>query len=631
VVAFHAGLPLFGGGFVGVDVFFVISGYLITGILVDEARGGRIRLLDFWARRIRRLVPALAVVVVATLLLSLLVYSPLAWPHIAREARASSLYVSNLLFARDAASYFALPLDESPYLHTWSLGVEEQFYLAWPLIFFALAVVWRARRPTGRVAVVGVLVAVAGLSFALSIWLTQRAQPWAFFSSPTRAWEFALGGIAAVGLSRIPQQSRGSRIIGWLGLFAVLFAVVRFDDFTLYPGVAAVLPVLGAVAILAGSAGAGPGPARLLAWPPLMWLGGLSYTWYLWHWPLIVFVAAALPSSGVAMRSGAALVALLLAWMTTRFIETPIRFRSRFTRSRGLTYAGGLVATVVAITASAAIIRIADQRQATDPLLAELAAARADVAGVTTDGCTEKTGSVRGACVSGDPSGARTVMLLGDSHAAHWRPAIDQVAKALHLRVVMRTFGGCPATEAPVAREGTHEVRDGCAERRAETAQLLDELHPDAVIVSHTDYMGWILDDGGVPGSPNDQREQWNVALRDFAHDLGQRGIPLGLILDVPAMEHDPIECLAKGRSREECGVDQQALDELAQRSAGEQQALAAAGHGVAFDPVPLLCSDDVCPIRQDGILEYNDPDHLTRAFSRHLAPQIQPFIESLL
>ncbi len=574
VVAFHAGLPLFGGGFVGVDVFFVISGFLITRILFDESTQGHVRLVDFWARRIRRLVPALTVVVVATLLLSLAVFSPIAWSTIAAEARASSLYYSNLLFARSATSYFALPLERSPYLHTWSLGVEEQFYLAWPLLFFGLAIVARRWRSAARTRVLGVLTVVAAVSFGLSLWLTGHDQPWAFFSSPTRAWEFALGGIAAIGLTDLAARSRRTDVIGWLGLLAILVAVVRFDDFTLYPGLAALLPVLGAVALLAAGGTDGRlSPDRLLGWSPVVWLGGLSYTWYLWHWPLIVFAAAAFPTSGIALRSAAAVLALALAWLTTYFVENPVRFRSPFTRSRGFTYLGGAMATLVAVVASVGIVQVAERRQQSDPVLAELASARADKAGITPPSCAGPKWSADEPCVSGDVHSTNTVMLIGDSHAAQWRPALDQVAKDLQVRVVMQTFGGCAATDVPTAIEGTHELRDGCAEHRAQTAELIDEIRPDAVIVTHGDYLGGILDEHGAVGTDEQQRERWNAGLRDLATDLGRRDIPLGVILDSPTLDHDPVECVAKGRAGEECEASADRLDQLARRDSGERDA----------------------------------------------------------
>ena len=263
VVLFHASIGGVPGGFVGVDVFFVISGFLITGLLLRErTASGTISLSSFYARRARRLLPAAALVLVVTLIASLILLPPLLIPGVATDTAAAALYVSNMGFAVQATDYFAVGQAPSPILHFWSLGVEEQFYLFWPAI--VLLVTRGAIRPGRRVGVT--VIAIAAASFVFALWLTSAAEPWAFFSLPTRAWELALGGSLAVAgtrLSLIPE--RVAAAAGWVGLALIVVAGIVLNETTPFPGTAALLPTVGAaLVILSGAQATAFGPARLL-------------------------------------------------------------------------------------------------------------------------------------------------------------------------------------------------------------------------------------------------------------------------------------------------------------------------------------------------------------------------------
>jgi len=348
VVLFHAGLAGIGGGFVGVDVFFVLSGFLITGLLVREGqRAGRIDLLTFYARRIRRLVPAAVVVLVATGGAAALLLDPLSRIDVLLDGSAAALSVANIRFALGAGDYFAPAGGPSPFLQFWSLGVEEQFYLAWPLL---LLVAIRTRHPRLMAAVV--LLVVGCLSFAANLLVIGTEPAWAFYSLPTRAWQLALGGLLAIGgtfLTRLPAP--GLAAVGWLGLGAVGVACLTYDAAMLYPGAAALLPTLGAVALIAGGQARG-GPGRWLSTGPFRFLGRISYSLYLWHWPVLILAPVALGTPELAPPVVVAAVALAvgLATVTCRLIEEPIRFglgprrpASAFARP---TLAAGLTAIV---------------------------------------------------------------------------------------------------------------------------------------------------------------------------------------------------------------------------------------------------------------------------------------------
>jgi peptidoglycan/LPS O-acetylase OafA/YrhL len=370
VVAYHAGLPI-PGGYVGVDVFFVISGYLITQLIWDEvATGGRLSFAGFYARRARRLLPSAVLVIVVTVLVSVAVLGPLEAKAVAKDAVACALYVGNYRFALQATNYLSAQGPVSPLQNYWSLGVEEQFYLLWPALMLAAVLVARhARGARGRHgtpstdrprwAVVGTLAVVAVLSFWLCVHLTSTNEPWAFFSLPTRAWELAIGGLLALAVPsgrRLPGWALAA--LGWAGLGAMAWSFAAFGPQTPFPGAAALVPVAGTgAALVAGTRQLTAGPGRLLALGPLQPIGAVSYTWYLWHWPALVLAPSIVGHAlGTAQNVGICLLSLLLAALTTVLLEQPVR-RSRWlsTRSARSLEVGGALSVIAACVALAVV------------------------------------------------------------------------------------------------------------------------------------------------------------------------------------------------------------------------------------------------------------------------------------
>src|SRR5215218_2006163 len=517
VVVYHAGLSQVGGGFVGVDVFYVLSGFLITGLLWEELDStGRLRLGAFYARRARRLLPAAALVLVVTLVASAVWLSPLQVPVVARDAAAAALYVANYRFAAQRTDYLA-DASPSPLQHYWSLGVEEQFYLLWPLL---LVVVFLAGRRLGRrspAVAAAALVPVGAGSFALSLRLTAVAQPWAFFSLPTRAWELAAGGLVALAASRLARlPGLAAATLGWLGLEAILWSITRFGPSTPFPGAAALFPVGGTVAVVAaGCAAPRLGPDLVLRRWPLQLGGRLSYAWYLWHWPLLVLApAVAGHPLGLGPNLGLAAAAGVLAVATVKLVEDPVRLSRRLAGRPGRSLALGASLTATAAVAAIATAslspapqgrgvaappaairpapptRTRSTRPRQDPAearLAELSApvleavakaarartvpanldpplasAHANQSPPVADGCLVRwQGVSSGPCRYGVAGARRTVVLFGDSHALQWFPALDHAARTHHWQLESLTKTTCPPVQlsfwSPVLRRPYRE------------------------------------------------------------------------------------------------------------------------------------------------------------------------------
>jgi peptidoglycan/LPS O-acetylase OafA/YrhL len=634
VVGFHVGLPLFEGGFIGVDVFFVISGYLITRNLLRESEGsGRVALGSFWGRRIRRLVPAMALMLVVTLAIGVAVIPRIDLTAVARQAGSAALYVSNILFARDASDYFAADVGRSPYLHTWSLGVEEQFYLVWPLLV-ALGCVLARRRPQALRRVLGIGFSVVLIvSFVLCVELSRQGSSWAFFGLPARAWEFAAAGLLALVPVRALDRGRvASTTLAVLGFALLAAATVLLSADAGYPGARALAPVTATILlVVAGTSVAGPAPplARALALRPLQWLGRVSYSWYLWHWPFIVLLATWLDDDRVRVRIVAALVALPVAAAAHHLVENPLRFNRRITASLPRTYALGAIATLLALGGTLAVTRYADWKASSEWLDEQLTAARADLRRYD---CPSDEVSPSGIeyCGVGDPKASKTVMLIGDSHARHWTAALSEVAERQDLRLVTRWRGDCPAIPVAFVDRGKPQLDRECVQYRDDTVRLIDELHPDLVVISQSNnYAGEIEVDVTGAAVPDAEQAAWIAAYEELLDHLGSQGIRVALVRDNPVVVQEPLACLSRRRDVAACTPSRaEALRPIARLRDADERMLAQRPDVPTFDLVAVLCDEQTCAIERDGTLVYSDESHLTEAFTRSQEPELVSLLE---
>ncbi len=635
IVAYHAGLPGFSGGFIGVDVFFVISGFLITRNLLDESTvRGTIRFREFWARRIRRLVPALAIMIVATLAFSYFIFAPFDTLNIAKQGGASALYVSNILFATNAQNYFAPSINKSPFLHTWSLGVEEQFYLVWPFVVFVALVVGRRFGRSVRSLALPFFSILLVASFALNWRWTDAGSPWAFFSLPTRAWEFAIGGLlACVALPEVLTRVR-SICTGAVGLALLAYATVSFDSFTPYPGLNAVLPVVGtALLIVSGQRSRLPRPTvlgRFLGSSPMTWTGRISYSWYLWHWPFIVLTVLALNDDAVSVRVLASIVSLGVAYVVFSLVENPVRFRASLVRSARRTYLVGAVITLVVLAVAGGTWILASQRTPTSFTNAKNLAFRHFFAVCTTLTAPDGTHY----CAGGDTASKTVVALVGDSHAGTWFNAMSEVGSKLNVRVVQIAEPGCPfipVTVRPLANGPVDTAQ--CLAFRKAGLHLLSELKPRAVVLSEHDgqYLGLITDkNGNVPPVP-EQVVLWKAAVIEFVEEMRVQGIRPAVIMDNPTLPYDPAECVSQTGSIAACEPSLSTALSPGRPLIDGERAVFAHAKVPVFDPDGILCNRTGCPLELHNQLIYGDTNHLLFGATRMMEPEITALLRSVL
>ena len=654
VVLSHSGIRLFGGGYVGVDVFFVISGFLITTLLVKElTRRGTISLSGFYARRAVRLLPVSTVVLVTTLVAAWIWMPVTRFHSIAQDALYSTFYGINWRLAAEGTDYLNATAAPSPLQHLWSLAVEEQFYLVWPLLLLAVRSGRRARIALGALVVI---------SLGLSVQQTGTSAPWAYFGSHTRAWELGIGALVAVGAGALARTPKGfAAALTWGGLAAVIVAAVVFDDRTTFPGYAALLPVLGTAAVIAGgTSAAGWGAASLLGTGPFQQIGKLSYGWYLWHWPfLMIWPAALLPKPTTTLNLAFAGAALVLAFVTYHLIENPVRTRPwlRARARRGLALGVILSASAAVLSlvwgqftpplpiGAAAADTIAEVAAAPDPQarLTELIGAsigkermplnmtpRLDEAGVDTpriyaDQCHlnyEQSLQDR-PCVYGDPAGTRTVYLIGDSHAAHWFPAVDKAAQQHHWRLVALTKAACQLPAVLTYNTALKRAYTECTRWREQILTRILADKPDLVVMASNDLdNGGMIDADGKPISHtgNDDDPIWVRGWQTTWTRL--TGIPLVLLQDTPWPLGVAPECAAKNATRlQVCArTPKQALAEPNRRAL---VAAAATSAGIrVVDPTPWFCTTK-CPIVIGNVLVYKDKSHLTVAYAEALTPLV--------
>jgi peptidoglycan/LPS O-acetylase OafA/YrhL len=633
VVIFHAGLPL-PGGFVGVDVFFVISGFVITRLLMTELEASqRIDFWQFYQRRIHRLLPALAVTSTVVAFMAIFINPIGTQKTTAYTGIAASLFSANGYLYRAAPGYFSPGSEFNPMLHTWSLAVEEQFYFLFPLL---MALAWAAfgRRASlllRRNLVVIAILMLSTVSFALSYSMSSgnhaigrlgAPMQFAFYAPVTRAWEFALGALLVFGSawqSRISQPALLK--ISVVGLLILVGSALFIDGSMRFPGVVALAPVVGIAMLIVGGNAGDHWVNRLLSTRPFVWVGDRSYGWYLWHWPFVVFAKAIFPDSPLAVVL-ASFLSLAPAWASYRFIETPLRSRHQASRSATLKIAiwciaGPILAFGLLILANKWILASKNALE-----IGEALQLHAD----TVRGCEEikpLAVDIKGDCRWHVPNSKGLVLLLGDSNAGHITEPVVKASNAAGFDAIVATIPACPFIDHLSYSDGV--ANDRCHAFVQDSIRAIESLRPNLVILA-TASDGYIEaasttlranPEAPLAKTPAEKSQNWTQGLDSLLKRMN-RIAPVIVVHPVPRFHTWALTSCAAYKvwlSPLSCGgtTPRQEVDAWRQRTVqAEQKAVAMNPATTALDLTDALCPGSVCSVNQSGVWVYRDGAHLS-------------------
>lgn len=585
VVAYHAKVTP--GGYVGVDIFYVISGYLITGLLLRELEStGSLEFKKFYIRRIKRLLPTSFFVLIVTACVAWALYPSTLRHGLAKDIAAAGVYFSNYLFALWQMDYQNLDAIPPVVIHYWSLAVEEQFYLFWPFIIFALF------RFAGRKGVFYGVCTITALSFLLSLYLTSQKPIWSFYSLPTRAWELAIGAL----LLFIPAKIRFSSNYAWIALGLFAYATFVYTDTTPFPGTAALVPVV-ATAFAIACSNNWPSYLEVVGKSRIVqWLGEISYPLYLWHWPVLVIPSVVWGRSLTYFETVACVIfTVILADITHRFIEDPIRYSKPLDQT---VIRGGIFATIFSLILGVAIYLSWNDRVNLDNGTTFSISEVTKRPIIYDDNCHVNNGqTVSPECRYGVKGAPRKVVLFGDSHAAQWFPALEKLAQERNFELISLTKSACPAPAVLKIDSGEYKSAE-CSAWRKNSLQRIAQLQPYAVIFSGFQHFQ-------IPNGYSSRREWWQEGQRKTFKSLKRNARHIIYLTDTPHPQQDIPSCLAGG-------VISQCNDTQ------PSEPISISGLK-SINPTPWLC-EDKCSSIVNGIIAYRDGSHISRLMSASLA-----------
>lgn len=673
VLLFHAEVPGVGGGYVGVDVFFVVSGFLITSLLLAEKTNtGTVSLGAFYARRARRILPVSALVAVATLLASWIWLEPLRLRSLSHDVLAVALFSSNFVFANRGADYLQSALPPSPLQHYWSLAVEEQFYVVWPALVMLVCIGVGTQTMRNVRLRVGITAGIAVVvSFIACMTLMNTSQPWAFFSPHTRAFELAIGALVAVvpiGVSTTVVRMNAA--LAWCGLAGIIATVVLFSETTTFPGPWALAPVMATAFLLRGGNATSWSPDALLRLSPMQWLGSRSYSAYLWHWPVLIIAAAALDKK-LSLFEGLVclMMSLALSEFSYRCVENPVRRNHKIVGIRALVLSVSLIAVVsgsavlaqnnqpsldggVAATAPTLIPELTttvDPSVSTTTIPAEpqlpgqgvpveaivqamsatglpsnitpsLQGAISDMPTIYSSNCHASFSATRPKkCVYGDATSSTVIGLYGDSHAAEWFPAFEKIAIKRNWKLITYTKRGCPPADIPTYSKVLGKVYKECAPWRENVLKQMVTDGVQTVFVAHFDRL--LSASTRVPM----WQKEWRAGLQSTIDQLTAKGITPVLMEDTPYPGQDIPTCLSRHYTNVQlCNpiISSAFRDDMHQML----QDFDVAKVHVLWTR-QWFCTDAGCPTVVGNILVYRDDNHMSVTFASFIAPLLDAAI----
>lgn len=609
VIAAHFAIPGFAGGFIGVDIFFVISGYLITGILFREMNGtDTIALWRFYANRLRRLLPALATMLIGSSLLANHLLHESQYREQGTASAMAAVWLSNIYFTFSDVDYFAEESTSNAMLHTWSLGVEEQFYLLWPLLILFIARTYRGRnRRTAAVILFSVITVVSLIAcLAYSTWNPQ----FAFYMMPTRTWQFSAGALVWLITCEQKISEPKALTIGASGTLLLVAAIFAIRPDAVYPGPLALLPTLATCLLLwAGKTSKQTAIGAFLALPPMQILGRLSYSWYLWHWPVLIISEQLATIRGHAGNTALVLLITLLAAILTHIlIEKPIRFG---TTARAQPKWQIIMALFVMTLLNSQFLgwQTNTQKQLAKDSNA-FTSAMADIPIIYQHGCdTWYQDAELRPCIYGQTDASKTAVLLGDSIGAQWFSALTDMLDTNHWRLIVLTKSSCPMVDEVYFYERIRREYSECAEWREKAITWLQQQPIDRVFLGST-----------ATNAFTDQ--QWQEGTRRILDRLASSAKAIYLLEANPTLSVNGPKCLMQH------GINHQAK---CQNPAGPAQythvaellkKVAESQPKTHWLPTSeFVCPGGQCQAMRDGTVIYRDSQHLTASFVATAAP----------
>ncbi len=618
VVAAHAKIPGLSAGFIGVDMFFVISGYLITGLLLNEINNdGRISYGEFFYRRVKRLLPALITMVVIVSFASIFLLAPFEQDRQALSAKYALIWLSNFYFAFTHVGYFDTTSETDLFLHTWSLGVEEQFYLIWPFLLAAIAKLAGSRHSIS-------LLIFGMLGLLLSIGMFHFNSDWAFYLMPARAWQFAAGGLMFVSYThfknkeiRVYERVVSRDTVALSGFFLVLIALLVVEKAG-YPGLWALLPTLGTCLMLVGGRTGRERKSlfsRALSVPLTQWIGKISYSWYLWHWPVLVFGFSVLESDSILVRFTLVLFSLLLALISYYFVEAPARYgRLAFKKSR-LFFLGSL-GLCVGLFGIVGIWQSNIKDWNLSPKQLPYIKANNDLARIYADGCDGWiTNHNLIACSYGKRDASKTVYLLGDSIGAQWFPAIEELFVGNDWNIVVLTKSSCPIIDEDFYYARLNRIYVECEGWRDAALDLIVKEKPEAVFIGNTRV--------------NFNEEQWKSGTDRVIGKIAGNVGNIYIIQPTLALPFNGPYCQARWHWQNNFFTPLKSCSNYPDvkhvTNIGDWLRSIAMGYEnvSVIDMNPYLCPDGVCQAERDGVILYRDQQHITASFAKSVAEQL--------
>jgi peptidoglycan/LPS O-acetylase OafA/YrhL len=619
----------------GVDVFFIVSGYLITtSLLTKVEREGRIHLVEYWLGLARRLFPVAFTVLVFTVGLSIMIMPQAQWKQIITEVFSSALYVQNWQLAVSAVDYLAQNNQASPLQHYWALSLQGQFYLTWPfVILFSFLVAEKVLKTPIRKTLLAVLITLFTLSIGYSVYKTAVNQPWAYFDTLARVWEFSLGGILALLIPYLTLRKSVNMVIGWLGLAVICLTGILLPVSTVFPGYAALLPTTGVILIIiAAENPARFGVDRLLGSKPFMFFGGISYGFYLWHWPLLVFYYSYFDVNTVSLLGGVAIIlsAILLSFLSVKILETPVRKISvKQSKKRLATVLLGLILPLLCLnTVWALYVKDKNQQQydlkeypgaraisdnmepAPDkkPVPSALTVKEDLPAFYDNPECFSNMEDDKvTVCSRGETDDPEyTVALIGGSHSGHWYPALEELSKKMKLQIDIYNKDACRFSDDDF--EGL--LNESCMDWNEEVLKMLKSDPPDLVFTTAN-----VGEGDTVPEGYSHQWEKLDGITNIFA------------VRDNPFMEGDPPQCVEE-KGIEECSVPR---DQVLSDTVPWENTEGIPDNVTFADLSEYFCQNDTCPPVVGNVLVYRDYHHISTLYARTLAGAVGEELKNAL